>query len=107
MLNRPCNQNDTTGDMYTNSTDGPFERAQLFRYVLSWLRTRAYEAFVFFVSIAAGAVIVLYLHWNPKPTSVRRLLRFLSCGYIYGAKYIHGINYKIEGLEDIPSGEVI
>ena len=93
--------------MFNSSADHPKERAQPLRYVLAWLRTRAYELFMFLVSITAGAVIVVYLHWTHKPVMVRRLLRFWSCGYIYGAKYILGVRYRLEGTENIPSGQVI
>jgi 1-acyl-sn-glycerol-3-phosphate acyltransferase len=55
----------------------------------------------------AGATIIFYLKWTHKPVLVRRVLRFWSSGYIYGAKYILGVKYKLEGIENIPSGPVI
>ncbi len=93
--------------MFTKTPYISIKRTQPLRYATAWLRTRAYEGFVFLVSFAAGAVIVFYLRWTNKPVLVRRLLRFWSSGYIYGAKYILGVKYKLEGIENIPPGQVI
>jgi 1-acyl-sn-glycerol-3-phosphate acyltransferase len=93
--------------MFTKITDPSIGWAHYMRYAAAWLRTRAYEGFVLLVSIIAGAPIIFYLQWTHKPLLVRRLLRFWSSGYIYGARYILGVKYKLEGLENIPSGQVI
>jgi 1-acyl-sn-glycerol-3-phosphate acyltransferase len=93
--------------MNTFAREENAQSKRLLPYLAAWLRTRVYEAFVFLVSITAGACIIFYLHWRPTPVLVRRLLRFWSCGYIYGAKYILGVTYKIEGREHIPAGPVI
>lgn len=95
------------GNMFTMTTDTSIWRTQPLRYAIAWLRTRAYEGFVLLVTIAAGAPIVFYLQWTHKPVLVRRVLRFWSSGYIYGAKYILGVKYKLEGIENIPPGPVI
>ncbi|MFC4217307.1 lysophospholipid acyltransferase family protein [Pseudophaeobacter arcticus] len=93
--------------MDTLAREETVQSKRLLPYLAAWLRTRVYEVFVFLVSICAGACIIIYLHWRPTPVLVRRLLRFWSCGYIYGAKYILGVTYKIEGQEHIPTGPVI
>ena len=61
----------------------------------------------FVVSLLAGAWIVFFLKWTDRPVLVRRILRFWSSGYIYGAKYILGVKYRLEGLENIPQTPVI
>lgn len=95
--------------MFTNKTDPSNRLTHLMRYIAAWLRTRVNEGFMVLVSLISGAVIVFFLHWTDKnkPVRVRRLVRFWASGYIYGAKYILGVRYKLEGLENIPSGQVI
>jgi len=77
------------------------------RNVLPFLRTRAFEAFVFLVSLILGVLIAIWFNWTRKPTQVRWILRFWSSCFIYGAKFIAGVNFKLEGLENIPSEPVI
>jgi 1-acyl-sn-glycerol-3-phosphate acyltransferase len=95
------------GKMFTKTPDISIKRQQLLSYIAAWIRTRVYEAYVFLICIMAGLVIIFYLKWTHKPVLVRRLLRLWSSGYIYGAKYILGIKYKLEGIENIPQGQVI
>lgn len=90
-----------------HSTGLSNKQKQPLRYATAWLRTRVYEGFVFLVSITVGAVIVFYLQWTKNPVQVRRLLRAWSSGYIFGAKYILGVKYKLEGIENILPGQVI
>lgn len=75
--------------------------------VLAFLRTRIFEVYVFVVSLFVGAAILVYYQWTKKPEQVRGLLRFWSGCFIYGAKYILGINFRIEGQENIPAEPVI
>lgn len=93
--------------MFYNTTNTSNIRIHPLRYIAAWLRTRINEGFMLLVSITAGTTIIFYLKWTHKPVLVRHVLRFWSSGYIYGAKYILGVKYKLEGLENIPSGPVI
>lgn len=78
-----------------------------FSTVLAFVRTRANEGFVLLVSVAIAIGIACYFHWTKNPRQVRWLLRFWSRNFIRGAKYILGVNYKLEGLNNIPKETVI
>ncbi len=75
--------------------------------IIAFLRTRLNELFVFFTSLICGLVILVYLRWTKKPRHVRWLLRFWSASFIFGARYILGVKYKLEGLENVPDETVI
>jgi len=77
------------------------------RDILPFLRTRAFEGFVFLVTLLLGILIAIYFNWNRKPKQVRWILRFWSSCFIYGAKFIAGVNFRLEGLENIPDEPVI
>jgi 1-acyl-sn-glycerol-3-phosphate acyltransferase len=94
-------------NMFNKTTDLSIRWTQPLHYAIAWLRTRVYEGFVLLVSIIAGSAIIFYLQWIHNPFLVRQLLRFWSSGYIYGAKYILGVKFRIEGVENIPPGQVI
>lgn len=87
--------------------DNKMESYSVFSTILAFVRTRANEGFVFLVSIVTAIGIICYFHWTKKPKQVRWLLRFWSSNFIRGAKYILGVNYKLEGLRNIPKGTVI
>ena len=93
--------------MRTNSPRHNRQQKQFAQTAVAWLRTRTYEAFVFLMSILVGAYIIVFLRWIPRPSWVRWILRFWSSGFIYGAKYILGVTYRLEGVEHIPSEPVI
>lgn len=71
------------------------------------VRTRVFEAYVFIVSLLTGILIPVYLHWTRRPKEVRVVLRFWSRSFIFGARAILGIRYRIEGAGNIPDHPVI
>jgi len=75
--------------------------------VMAFIRTRAFECYVFIMSCMVGFLIIAYYQWTKKPKQVRRILRFWSSCFIYGAKFILGVKFIIEGRENIPSEPVI
>ena len=85
----------------------PEDRAGGLTWFVSATRTRLFEFFVLIVSLAIGAVILVYLRWTRKPRQVRFFLRIWSQAFIYGARFIMGVGYRIEGLENIPARPVL
>jgi len=75
--------------------------------ILAFLRTRLFELYILLMSLGVGASILVYYHWTRKPHQVRGLLRFWSRNFIYGARVILGVRWKIEGWENIPDRPVI
>ena len=75
--------------------------------IVSTVRTRLFEFYVLVVSLLVGALIVVYLRWTRKPRQVRKVLQFWSKSFIYGARFIVGVRYRIEGLENIPKHPVV
>lgn len=75
--------------------------------VMAFIRTRAFEGYVFIMSCMVGFLIIVYYQWTRKPKQVRRILRFWSSCFIYGAKFILGVKFIIEGRENIPPEPVI
>lgn len=71
------------------------------------LRTRLFEIYVLIYSLFIGALIVLYYKWTRKPREVRHILRIWSWCFIYGARVILGMRFRLEGLENIPKHPVI
>jgi 1-acyl-sn-glycerol-3-phosphate acyltransferase len=59
------------------------------------------------VSVLIGVLIIIYLRWTRKPREVRWVLRLWSSSFIYGARAIIGMKYRLEGLDNIPDGPVI
>ena len=74
---------------------------------IGFLRTRLFEIYMLIVSVLIGIVIMVYMHWTRKPREVRWLLRVWSLSFIYGARTIIGMKYRLEGLDNIPEGPVI
>lgn len=74
---------------------------------LAWVRTRLFEFYILIMSLGVGLSIVLYYHWTRKPHQVRGLLRFWSRNFIYGARVILGIKWRLEGTENIPDRPVM
>ena len=64
--------------------------------VLAFMRTRVFEIYILLMSLGVGALILVYYRWTRKPQQVRGLLRFWSRNFIYGARVILGIRWKIE-----------
>lgn len=78
-----------------------------FASVLAFVRTRLFEIYVVLMSCMVGLAIIVYYQWTKKPAQVRKLLRFWSSCFIYGARFILGVRFVIEGRENIPSEPVI
>ncbi|MEX0760693.1 MAG: lysophospholipid acyltransferase family protein [Tistlia sp.] len=76
-------------------------------WFISALRTRLFELFVLIVSAFIGSAILLYLRWTQRPRQVRAVLRFWSRSFIFGARIILGVKYRVEGLENVPAGAVV
>jgi len=74
---------------------------------VAFLRTRLFEIYMLLVSVLIGLVIVFYLRWTRKPREVRWMLRVWSSAFIYGARTIIGMKYRLEGVENIPEGPVL
>lgn len=74
---------------------------------IGFLRTRLFEIYMVIVSALIGIVILVYLRWTRKPREVRWFLRLWSASFIYGARAIVGVRYRLEGLENIPDRPVI
>lgn len=74
---------------------------------IGFLRTRLFELYMLIVSVLIGVWILVYLRWTRKPREVRWVLRLWSSSFIYGARAIVGVKFRVEGLENIPKGPVI
>lgn len=72
-----------------------------------FLRTRLFELYVLIFSALIGVGILIYLRWTRKPREVRWVLRLWSASFIYGARAILGMKFRVEGLENIPDRPVI
>jgi 1-acyl-sn-glycerol-3-phosphate acyltransferase len=87
--------------------DGAVESAQettgsAWAEALAFLRTRLFEVYILVMSLGVGLSIIIYYHWTRKPSQVRGLLRFWSRNFIYGARFILGVRWQLEGTENIP-----
>lgn len=75
-----------------------------------WLRiarTRLFELAIFLWSLPFGlAILTLFQLWRP-PWVVRWTLRRWSAGFIGCARWIVGVDYRIEGWETVPGRPVI
>lgn len=74
---------------------------------IAFLRTRLFELYMVIVSALIGVCILVYLRWTRKPREVRWFLRLWSSSFIYGARAIVGMRFRVEGRENIPEGAVI
>ncbi|MEH6755432.1 MAG: lysophospholipid acyltransferase family protein [Alphaproteobacteria bacterium] len=81
--------------------------ADTVRNSIEFLRTRIFELYILTVSVLIGSVIVVYLRWTKKPREVRWFLRLWSASFVYGARVIVGVRFRLEGLENIPDRPVI
>ena len=71
------------------------------------LRTRLFELYVLIVSLLMSVLILAYLRWTCWPRQVRFFLRLWSQAFIFGAKFIMGVGYRVEGLDNIPKHAVL
>jgi 1-acyl-sn-glycerol-3-phosphate acyltransferase len=74
---------------------------------LQWLRTRLFEISILLWSLPFGLVILTYFQIYRSPVHVRHVLRAWSAGFIFAARWIVGVRYRIEGREHLPKTPVI
>lgn len=72
-----------------------------------WLRTAVFCTAIFLWSIPFGVVIVTYFQIRRVPSEVRWALRLWSTGFVWAARNITRVRYRLEGLEKIPNQPVI
>ena len=75
--------------------------------MLDWWRTRAFEIYVLLMSLPFGAAILTYFKITCPIPHVRAILFWWSTAFIYGAKWIMGVRWKLEGYEKRPRHPVI
>jgi len=74
---------------------------------LQILRTRLFEVAVLLWSLPYGlAILTIFKLWRP-PSVVRWILRRWSSGFIAMARWIVGVNYRIEGAHHLPDSPAI
>jgi len=70
-------------------------------------RTWLFHLVILLWSLPFGLVIItLFQIWRPPPV-VRWTLRLWSTGFVAAARWITGVNYVLEGMENIPAQPVI
>lgn len=71
------------------------------------MRTRLFELAILLWSVPFGlAILTVFQVWRP-PWVVRWALRRWSAGFIGAARWIVGVEYRIEGHENVPRRPVI
>jgi 1-acyl-sn-glycerol-3-phosphate acyltransferase len=75
--------------------------------MLRWLRTRLFELVILVWSLLFGLAIISFFQIRRSPVHVRWTVRFWSTGFISAARWIVGVRYTIEGLENVPENPVI
>lgn len=73
----------------------------------SILRTRVFELFVVVWSLPFGLAILSYFQIRRRPAEVRAVLRLWSAGFLWGARRVLGLRYRIEGLGHLAGAPVI
>ncbi len=72
------------------------------------VKTRIFEGTILIWSLLFGAAIMtVFKIYRARPHQVRWILWLWSTGFIKAAKWIIGVRYRIEGLEDVPKTPVI
>lgn len=74
---------------------------------LQWLRTRLFELAILLWTLPFGIAIRRIFGFHRSPVHVRWILRLWSTGFILAARWIVGVRYSIEGLENVPERPVI
>lgn len=74
---------------------------------VQWLRTRLFEISVLVWSLPFGLAILTYFQMRHRPAEIRWALRLWSSGFIFFARWIVGVRYRIEGRAQVPVGPVI
>lgn len=71
------------------------------------LRTRIFEIYVLLLSLPFGIAILTYFKIVCPVAHVRLILWQWSTAFIWGAKWIMGVHWRLEGTENIPDHPVI
>lgn len=72
------------------------------------LKTRIFEGVILFWSLLFGAAIMtVFKVYRARPHQVRWILWLWSTGFIRAAKWIVGVRYTVEGLDQVPKTPVI
>lgn len=88
----------------TGAYRGPGRRGRIWLRVA---RARLFELAILLWSLPFGlAILTVFQLWRP-PWVVRRTLRRWSAGFIAAGRWILGVDYRIEGLENVPPRPVI
>lgn len=74
---------------------------------LQVLRTRLFEIAIVLWSIPFGLAILTVFKIIRPPSVVRRVLRLWSAGFVFAARHIVGVRYRLEGTENVPDGPVV
>lgn len=74
---------------------------------LAVLRTRVFEISILLWSGLFGVAILTYFQIVRRPAEVRWLLRRWSIGFVWAARWIVGVRYRLDGVDNIPDGPVI
>jgi 1-acyl-sn-glycerol-3-phosphate acyltransferase len=88
----------------TPSAIGPAARPPI---PLELLRTRLFELVILLWSVPFGIAILTVFRIVRPPSVVRRALRLWSAGFILAARYIVGVRWRLEGIENLPAGPVV
>lgn len=83
------------------------EGSGFFRKAERFMRTRLFEIYVLLWSLPFGLVILTWFQVSRRPRHVRRLLRLWSGGFIFGGRWIIGLDYRIEGREHLSGQPVV
>jgi 1-acyl-sn-glycerol-3-phosphate acyltransferase len=74
---------------------------------LQLLRTRLFEIAILLWSLPFGLAILTVFSVTRPPAVVRRALRLWSSGFVFAARHIVGVRYRLEGVENVPAGPVV
>lgn len=75
--------------------------------LVAWLRTRIFEMCLVFMSFFQGAAILTYFQVVPiRRPEVRWLLRTWGWSFVWLARWVLGVRYRIEGQAEGPQGPV-
>lgn len=77
------------------------------RHVVAHARSRIFELWILAVSLAYGASILVLFHHIRTSRLVRRILRSWTTIFIWSARALLGVRWRLEGYEDRPGGPAI
>lgn len=81
--------------------------AATMRHAVAVLRTRVFEGWILLVSLGFGLSIIVLFHHIRTPPLVRRILRAWTTNFIWSARLLMGVGWRLEGYERRPPGPAI